>query len=313
MKKIYDVIIVGGGPSGLSAGLYAGRARMDSLIIEKGNIGGQITGTNEIENYPGGMPGDSGTSLTERMRLQTEAFGVKIIIDEIISVDVSGPIKVLKSYNALYQAKSVIIASGALPKFLECKGEKEHIGMGVSYCATCDGAFFTGLEIYVVGGGDAALEEAVYLTRFASKVTIIHRRDAFRAAKSVVEKAQKNDKIHFLMDSVITEIKGDGAVDEILLENVISGNIESLKADPQNGMMGVFIYAGYSPNSDIWKNIIKMDAKGYIITDDAMKTNIPGVFAAGDIRQKLLRQVATAVSDGAVSAISASSYVDELI
>ena len=312
MEKIYDIIIIGAGPAGLAAGLYAGRAREETLIIEKGNIGGLITSTNEIENYPGGLPGDSGISLTERMRLQAEEFGVKITLDEIISADVTGPIKILKSHNAVYKAKSVIIASGALPRFLGCPGETAHIGMGVSYCATCDGSFFSGLEVYVVGGGDSALEESVYLTKFASKVTIIHRRDAFRAAKSVVEKAQKNSKIHFILDSVVEEIKGEGPVDEILIKNIKSGEITSHKADPANGMMGVFIYAGYLPNSELWQTILTMDDRGYIITDAEMRTNVPGVFAAGDIREKTLRQVATAVSDGAVSAVTASAYVDEL-
>lgn len=313
MEKIYDIIIIGGGPSGLSAGLYSGRARADTLIIEKGNIGGLITSTSEIENYPGCIKGDSGSSLTDRMRQQAEDFGVKIVFDEIISFEVSGPIKVLKSVNTVYKAKAVIIASGALPKFLNCKGEKEHIGSGVSYCATCDGSFFSGLEIYVVGGGDVALEESVYLTKFATKVSIIHRRDAFRAAKSVVEKAQKNNKIHFIMDSVIEEIKGDGLVDEIVVRNLKSGVIVSYKADPKAGMMGVFIFAGYIPNSVLWQDILKLDARGYIITDEEMRTNVPGIFAAGDIRDKTVRQVATAVSDGAVAAIAASAYVDALV
>lgn len=312
MENIYDIIIIGGGPSGLSAGLYAGRARAKTLIIEKGNIGGLITSTHEIENYPGGLKGDSGSSLTERMRQQAEDFGVKIVFDEIVSFDISGSVKELKSHNASYKAKAVIIASGALPRFLGSKGEGEHVGMGVSYCATCDGSFFTGLEVYVVGGGDAALEEGIYLTKFANKVSIIHRRDTFRAAKSIVEKAEKNSKIHFIMDSVVEEIKGDGPVDEILVKNLKTGEVVSHKADPEAGMMGVFIYAGYLPNSQIWENTLRMDNRGYIITDMEMKTNVAGIFAAGDIREKTLRQVATAVSDGAVAAFTASAYVDDL-
>ncbi len=312
MGKMHDIIILGGGPAGLSAALYAGRAKADVLIIEKGNIGGQITSTHSIENYPGGIKGDSGSSLTERMREQATEFGTEIVLDDIISADVSGDIKIMKSYNNEYAAKAVIIAAGAYPRQLGCKGESEHIGMGVSYCATCDGAFFTDLEVYVVGGGDAALEEGVFLTRFARKVTIIHRRDEFRAEKCVIDKAKANEKVHFMLDSVIEEIKGDGPVDEIIVKNVKTGEITSCKADPKDGMFGVFIFTGYNPNSEIWKDSISLDEKGYIITDLDMKTNIPGVYAAGDIRQKSLRQVVTATADGAIAGVNASAYIEQI-
>ncbi len=311
MEKVYDIIILGGGPAGLSAGLYAGRARAETLIIEKGNVGGLITSTHNIENYPGGLKGDSGSSLTQRMKEQVEEFGVQIVLDDIISVDIAGKIKTLKSYNKEYKAKTIIAAPGALPKLLGCKGELEHIGMGVSYCATCDGAFFSGLEVFVVGGGDAALEEGVYLTKFARKVTIIHRRDEFRAEKCIVEKAQKNQKVEFILDSIIEEIKGEGPVDEILIKNVKTGEIISRKADAGDGMFGVFIYTGYKPNSTIWQGHIDLDDKGYILTDGEMKTSAEGIFAAGDVRQKTLRQVVTAVADGAIAAVAASGFIDK--
>ena len=312
MEKIYDIIILGGGPAGLSAGLYAGRAKADVLIIEKGNIGGQITSTHSIENYPGGIKGDSGIFLTERMGEQVEGFGTKVFLDDIVSVDIAEDIKVLKSYNNTYKAKSVIIASGAYPRQLGCKGENEHVGMGVSYCATCDGAFFNGLEVYVVGGGDAALEEGVYLTRFARQVTIIHRRDAFRAEKCVVEKAQANEKIRFMLDSVVEEIKGEGPVDEIIVKNVKTGERTSCKADPDEGMFGVFVFTGYHPNSGIWKDAIELDESGYIKTDVDMKTSAPGIFAAGDVRQKSLRQVVTAAADGAIAGVNAAAYIEKI-
>jgi thioredoxin reductase (NADPH) len=313
MEKVYDIIILGGGPAGLAAGLYAGRAKADTLIIEKGNIGGLITSTHEIENYPGGLKGDSGSALTERMREQAESFGAKIILDDIISAEITSEVKVLKSYNATYKAKSIIIASGALPRFLGVTGEAEHIGMGVSYCATCDGPFFNGLELFVVGGGDSALEEGMYLTRFARKVHIVHRRDEFRAAKSIVEKAEKNSKIFFILDSVIDVIKGDGVVDEIRIRNIKTQEMTVFKADPSEGMMGVFVYAGSIPNTAMWQDIIKLDDIGYIMTDTEMRTDSPGIFAAGDVRHKGLRQVATAVADGSISAVYASNYIDSLI
>jgi len=313
MDRIYDTIVLGGGPAGLSAAMYAGRAKIDVLVIEKGNIGGMITSTHNIENYPGGVKGDSGLSLTERMREQAQYFGASIVLDDIVSADVSGEIKILKSYNNEYRAKTVIVASGAYPKTLGCQGEMEHVGMGVSYCATCDGAFFTGLDIYVVGGGDAALEEGVFLTRFGRKVRIIHRRNEFRAEKCIVDKASANEKIEFILDSVVDEIKGEGPVDEIVVRNVKTGKITNYKADPADGMFGVFIFAGYSPNSGIWKGLLQLDDKGNIVTDAEMRTNVPGVYAAGDVRQKSLRQVVTAVADGAIAAVEAAGYLEKSV
>lgn len=311
MSKIYDVIIIGGGPAGLSAALYTGRSKLSTLLIERGNIGGLITTTHDIENYPGSIKGDSGTTLTERMKKQALQFGSEIVIDEINSVDLSSDLKILKGNSGEYLCKSIIIASGGLPRSLGSEGELSHVGMGVSYCATCDGAFFEGLETFVVGGGSSAIEEAIYLTRFARKVTIIHRRKEFRAEKILIEKAMSNPKISFILDTVIEEIIGDGPVNEIALKNVITGEKNSIKANEKDGYFGVFIFAGYVANSKLWEGILSLTTEGYIKTNQAMETSIHGIFAAGDVIDKNLRQVVTAVSDGAIAAMSALKYMDE--
>ncbi|MEI8216861.1 MAG: thioredoxin-disulfide reductase [Eubacteriales bacterium] len=311
MSGIYDVIIIGGGPAGLSAALYAGRARLKTLLVEKGNIGGLITITNDIENYPGSIKGDSGNTLTERMREQAISFGCEIVIDEIESVDVSKEIKLLIGGKDRYEGKSVIIASGGTPRLLGCMGEQEHIGMGVSYCATCDGPLFGGLEVYVIGGGSSAIEEAIFLTRYARKVTIIHRRKEFRAEKILMDKALKNPKIHFLLDTVVREIKGDGPTNELILRNTETGEIISVHADENDGYFGVFIFTGYTPASKLWDGILSLTSEKYIITNNEMETSIKGIYAAGDVVEKVLRQVVTAASDGVIAAFSASKYIDE--
>ena len=304
MSKIYDVIILGAGPAGLAAGLYAGRSRLSTLILEKGQDGGQIAITDEIENYPGQIvEGESGPSLIERMTQQAEKFGAERVSDTIKEVQLEGDVKVLKSEKAEYQAKNVIIATGAHARPIGCKGEKEYMGKGVSYCATCDANFFEDFEVYVVGGGDSAVEEAMYLTKFARKVTIIHRRDELRAAKSIQEKAFKNPKIEFFWDSVVEEIYGDDILQGMIVKNVKTGETRKVEADPDDGMFGLFGFIGTVPNSDIFKGIIDMDERGYIKTDEDMHTNIPGVYAAGDVRIKSLRQVVTAAADGAIAAV----------
>lgn len=311
MENIYDVIIVGSGPAGLSAGIYAGRARLKTLIIEKARAGGQIVTTNEVANYPGSIKDATGPTLIERMVEQVDEFGAERISDTIVEVDFSDKIKVLKGQNGEYKAKAVIIATGAKPRLLGCPGEKELVGKGVSYCATCDGAFFTDLDVYVIGGGDSAVEEALFLTKFARKVTIVHRRDELRAAKSIQEKAFKNDKIEFIWNTEVKEIKGDGIVEAMVLRNRVTGEETEIVADEDDGTFGIFVFIGYVPQTDIFKNIINTDDRGYIITDDNMKTNIKGVFAAGDCRVKSLRQVVTATADGAIAAVQAEKYIED--
>lgn len=311
MSKVYDVIILGAGPAGLAAGLYAGRARLDTLIIEREKDGGQIVQTAEIENYPGSPAEESGPTLVQRMSAQVDHFGAEKVLDTVNSVEFSGSVKTVKCSNATYQAKSVIVACGASPINIGCPGEKEFTGKGVSYCATCDGAFFEDFEVYVVGGGDSAVEEAMYLTKFARKVTVIHRRDELRAAKSIQEKAFANPKMNFMWNSVVKDLKGDGVLSEMVVENTKTGERSTVKADPEDGMFGVFVFIGFRPKSELFEGILHME-KGYILTDDDMKTNIPGVFAAGDIRKKSLRQVVTATADGAIAAVQAGKYLEEL-
>ena len=309
MSKVYDVIILGGGPAGLTAGLYAGRSRLSTLIIEKGQDGGQIAITDEIENYPGQMvEGESGPSLIARMTEQAKKFGAERCSDVIKSVDLSGDVKKLVGTKGEYEAKCVIIATGAFPKPIGCENEGKFTGKGISFCATCDAAFFEDFEVYVVGGGDSAVEEAMYLTKFARKVTIIHRRDELRAAKSIQEKAFANPKIAFMWDSVVVRVDGDDLLSSMTVKNVKTGELTVVEADEEDGLFGLFGFIGYNPNSKLFEGMLEME-NGYIRTDDNMHTNIPGVFAAGDIRVKSLRQVVTAAADGAIAAMQAEHYI----
>ena len=309
MSKIYDVIILGGGPAGLTAGLYAGRSRLSTLIIEKGQDGGQIAITDEIENYPGQMvEGESGPSLISRMTEQAKKFGAERCADVTKSVELEGEVKKLTGLKGEYQAKCVIIATGAFPKPIGCENEGRFTGKGISFCATCDASFFEDFEVYVVGGGDSAVEEAMYLTKFARKVTIIHRRDELRAAKSIQEKAFANPKIAFMWDSVVVRVDGDDLLSSMTVKNVKTGELTVVEADEEDGLFGLFGFIGYNPNSKLFEGMLEME-NGYIRTDDNMHTNIPGVFAAGDIRVKSLRQVVTAAADGAIAAMQAEHYI----
>lgn len=312
MSKIYDVIVLGAGPAGLTAGLYSGRARLSTLVIEKGQDGGQIAITNEIENYPGQVEGDSGPSLIARMTKQCEHFGVERVSDMIKEVELTGPVKKLVGVKGEYEAKCVIIATGAFPRPIGCKNEGKFVGKGISFCATCDASFFQDLEVYVVGGGDAAVEEAMYLTKFARKVTIIHRRDELRAAKSIQEKAFKNEKLHFMWNTVVDEVDGeDDILSKMIVKNTKTGELTTIEADEDDGLFGLFGFIGLLPKSDLFEGVIDMD-KGYIKTDDNMHTNVEGVYAAGDIRVKSLRQVVTAAADGAIAAMQAEKYIANL-
>lgn len=309
---LYDVIVLGAGPAGLTAGLYAGRSRLKTLIIEKGQDGGQIAITNEIENYPGQeLEGESGPSLIARMAAQAAKFGAERVSDQIKSVDLSGDVKKLVGTKGVYEAKTVILATGAFPRPIGCKNEGKFVGKGISFCATCDAAFFEDFEVYVVGGGDAAVEEAMYLTKFARKVTIIHRRNELRAAKSIQEKAFKNPKLHFMWDTVVDEVDGDELMNKMIVKNTKTGELTTIEADPDDGIFGLFGFIGLLPNTGLFEGQIDME-NGYVLTDDNMHTNLPGVFAAGDLRKKSLRQVVTAAADGAIAAMQAEKYLADL-
>lgn len=309
MSKIYDVIVLGAGPAGLAAGLYAGRSRLSTLIIEKGQDGGQIAITDEIENYPGQIvEGESGRSLIARMTEQAKKFGAERCSDVIKSVELNGDVKKLVGAKGEYEAKCVIIATGAFPKPIGCENEGKFTGKGISFCATCDASFFEDFEVYVVGGGDSAVEEAMYLTKFARKVTIIHRRNELRAAKSIQEKAFKNPKLHFMWDTVVTRVDGDELLSSMTVKNVKTGELTTIEADEEDGLFGLFGFIGYNPNSQLFEGMLDME-NGYIKTDENMHTSIPGVFAAGDIRVKSLRQVVTAAADGAIAAMQAEHYI----
>lgn len=311
--KVYDLIIIGAGPAGLSAGIYAGRAMLDTLIIEQGQEGGQILQTAEIENYPGSELEESGATLIDRMTAQITKFGIEKVYDTVKEVSLEGQVKTVLCDRESYQAKTLIIAGGATAKPIGCVGEEEFLGRGISHCGTCDGPFFRGLEVFVVGGGDAALEEAIYLTKFAKKVTILHRRRILRAAKSIQERAFKNEKIDFMYHTVIKEVRGDGLLESMTVTNVKDGSETEINADPNDGTFGIFVFIGYKPATELYQGKLNLDEKGYILTDVDMKTNVNGVYAAGDIRQKSLRQVITAAADGAIAAVQAGKYIEETV
>ncbi len=309
MSEIYDAVILGGGPAGLAAGLYAGRSRLKTLLIERGAEGGQIALSAEIENYPGQMlEGESGVSLSARMAEQCARFGVERRTDSIETVELEGEVKRLTGSGGEYLARCLILATGASPRPIGCENEKEFTGRGVSYCATCDGAFFRGLDVYVAGGGDSAVEEAIFLTRFARQVTVIHRRDTLRAARSIQEKAFAEPNIHFLWDSVVERVDGGDVLDAITVRNVKTGKRTVLRAPEEDGMLGLFGFVGYLPNTELFQGQLPLE-KGYIRTDEDMRTAIPGVFAAGDVRVKSLRQVVTAAADGAIAAVQAERFL----
>ena len=304
---MYDIIIIGGGPAGLSAGLYAGRSKLKTLIIEKDVAGGQISGTAFVENYPGSIENPTGMGLSERMEEQAKKYA-EVVFENVKEVNLDGEIKTVKTDSNEYKAKVIIISTGARHRNLDVPGEKEFANRGVSYCATCDGPFYQGLDIYVVGGGDSALEEANYLTRYGKSVTIIHRRDEFRASGVVVDNVKNNPKIKFEYDSVVKEIRGDKEVDELVLENVKTKEEKIIKNEDCSPI-GVFIFVGNIAQTEIFEGKIKME-NGYIITDEDMKTDIEGVFAVGDTRKKTVRQAVTAASDGCIAAVVANRYLE---
>ena len=307
---IYDLIIIGGGPAGISAGIYAGRAKLKTLIIEKENMGGQIRTTHEMVNYPGILQ-TTGTDYMQTLRKQALAFNVDFKEDEVLDLDLENDVKIIKTKNEEIKGRSVIFATGASPKKLGFKGEKEFTGRGVAYCATCDGEFFQDLDVFVIGGGYAAAEEALFLTKFARKVRVVVRKSEFGCAKTIADKVKAHPKIEVLFNTELEEVGGDGVLQFAKFKNNQSGEVFEYKASEEDGTFGVFVFIGYKPQTELLKDKVKLNEQGYVITDENMETNVSGVYAAGDLRPKSLRQVVTAVSDGAIAATSAEKYVSE--
>lgn len=302
---MYDLAIIGAGPGGLTAAIYAARGGLKTVVIESMMPGGQAALTERIDNYPGFPDGISGFELANNFYKQAMNQGAEFIFENVIEMNVAGKIKTVVTDKQSVEARALIIASGSKPKFLGIEGEKTFHGQGVSYCATCDGAFFKEKRLAVIGGGNAALEEAVYLTKFASEVFVIHRRKGFRAAQVAIQHAQDNPKIGFKLNYTVEEIAGNEKVEKIIIKEKESGKIEELKVD------GVFIYIGTEPNTKFTADYFNTDEQGYIITDPLLKTNIDGVYAVGDIRNTPLRQVATAVGDGAIAGVQVEKYLAE--
>lgn len=301
---MYDTIIIGAGPAGMTAALYAARSNLKVALIEGGLPGGQMNNTSDIENYPG-YANISGPELAEKMFEPLENLGVEHLYGFVETVEDHGEFKKVVTDDQVYETRTVIVATGSKHRLLEVPGEEELNSRGVSYCAVCDGAFFRDQDLLVVGGGDSAVEEAIFLTRFAKSVTIIHRRDELRAQKVLQDRAFANEKINFIWDSVVKEIKGENRVESVVIENVKTGQVT------EQAFGGVFIYVGLDPVSDFVQELQIRDQAGWIVTDDHMKTSVAGVFAAGDVRQKDLRQVTTAVGDGAIAGQEAYKYITE--
>lgn len=299
------LVIIGSGPAGLTAALYAARANLEPLVLTGMELGGQVSLTYSIENYPGFPDGIGGQELVEAFQKQAERFGARIEYDTAVDVDLSKKPFRIATYSGEYTAESIIISTGATPIHLEVPGEKEFTGRGVSYCATCDGHFFQGKDVIVVGGGDSALEEGLFLTRFANRVTIVHRRDQLRAGAILQQRAFDNPKISFIWDTIVKEIRGDTVVNAVLLENKKTGEVQEFSTD------GVFIFIGHRPNTELFKGQIELDERGYIKVDKYMHTNIPGVFAAGEVADSHFRQVITSAGMGAAAAMEARHYLEE--
>lgn len=303
---LYDCLIVGGGPAGLTAGLYASRAKLNTLLFEKGTLGGQIALTDLVENYPGFPEGISGKELSTKFKEQAEKFGLKIVRREISKVErVDREVYLHLRTGEVVRGKTLIIASGSNPRKLGIPGEEEFLNRGVSYCATCDGALFDGLRIAVVGGGDSAAQEGIFLTRFGSVVYLIHRRPQLRAQKHLQEKVFSNPKIKFVSNKVVEEIKGTDFVEKVILRDVQTGDLSELYVE------GVFIFIGLEPNTGFVRGAVELDDRGYILTDERMRTSLEGVFAAGDCRSGATGQVAVAVGEGCIAAIEAEKYIEQ--
>ncbi len=304
---MFDVVIIGSGPAGLTAAIYTSRAKLKTVVLEKTVVGGQVTTTYEVENYPGFVDPINGFLLMNNFERQAKKFGTEIITGaEVLSIEKNGNFFNVRTNKDEFPAKTIVIATGAKFRKMGIPGEDKFTGRGVSYCATCDGAFFREKDVAVVGGGNSALEEALFLTKFVNKVYLVHRRKEFRADKIVQEKVLKNDKIEPVLNYIPLEIKGDNEISELVLQEKERKSIKSLNVD------GVFVFIGLSPNSDFLKGFVETDENGYVITDSDLHTNVKGIFAAGDVLKKSLRQIATAVGDGALVSNSVKNYLENL-
>ena len=300
----YDVVIIGAGPGGLTAGLYSARAELKTVCLEKLTPGGQIANTDRIDDYPG-FKTIGGAELAGKMLEHAQDFGMELRMEEVESIRIDGDHKIVKTYGNEYKCKALIVGTGGSPRYLNVPGEKELYGKGVSYCAICDGVFFKGEKIAVVGGGDVAVEEGTFLTKFGEKVYIIHRRDQLRAVKIIQEHAFKNDKIEFIWDSVVEKVNGADQVESLTLKNVKTGEQSQLEVG------AVFPFIGFTPNSGIFGGLVKTNDDGYVLTDYKMETNVPGIYAIGDLRFQLCKQITNAVGDGTTAAVAAGKYIEE--
>lgn len=305
MTQIYDVIIIGAGPAGLTAAIYSARANLKTLMIERGVPGGQMVNTEEIENFPG-FESILGPELSTKMFSHSQKFGAEYTYGDVRGISIDGDYKIVETSKQNYKTKTIIIATGTEHKKLGIPGEKELSGRGVSYCAVCDGAFFKERELVVIGGGDSAVEEALYLTRFASKVTVIHRRDQFRAQPILQERLLNNPKVEIIWNHTVDEILGDRVVEKLSIRDVNTGERKEFTSN------GAFIYIGMLPLTEAFKNLPISNEEGFIITNENLETSMPGIFAAGDCREKMLRQVVTATADGSIAAQSAQHYIESL-
>jgi thioredoxin reductase (NADPH) len=306
---VENVIIIGSGPAGFTAGLYSARANLNPLLITGNDYGGQVSITYDIENYPGFPESLSGPELVEKMKLQAEKFGTRVEFDYVTEIVTDQhPFLVRTANGKEYATKAIIASTGARPRYLEIPGEKEYTGKGVSYCATCDGFFFRGKDVIVVGGGDSAVEEALFLTKFATRVRILHRRDQLRASKILQERAFNSEKIEFVWNTVVNEVFGDadGKVRGVEIQNTVTGEVSELQTD------GVFIFVGHLPNNELFHGKLDLDEDGHLIADDKMRTNVPGIFAAGEIMDKVYKQVATSVGQGCAAAMQAERWLADV-
>lgn len=311
MAEHFDLIIIGSGPAGLSSALYASRGKLKTLVLEKKVAGGQAAITHLIENYPGSLDDPTGPRLTQRMLEQAKTFGTEVRSEEVVEVDFSGKEKIVKCKENEYTAKAVVIATGATPRTLPAPGVKELSGKGISYCATCDADFFQDLEVYVIGGGNSAIEEAIFLSKFARQVHIVHILADFQCENITLEKAKEVPNIDIRTRTEVQEVKGDGILESIVFKNLDTEEVYEVFADEEDGTMGLFIFIGYKPQTELFKGKVDINEYGYIVAGEDTKTNVEGVFVAGDCRTKEVRQVVTAAADGAVSAIAAEKYISE--